>query len=462
MRIASNIPAMTTYRHFTAASEKISILTERLSSGSRINRAADDAAGLFISEKMRAQIRGIQMAVRNCQDAISLVQTAEGALQETHNILQRMNELAVQSNTGTNENLDREALDSEYQELLKEINDTAKTTKFNNIPLLDGSSGGGSLVADKNGVNNPISGTLVEGNSLGNTEIFSINKAGDITAGSPGSYTFSVGRVDETGKFVGNPIPDGEATHIQVQFTDDKTGDIINRVLKFSDVVKGDLTSSNQNIELDLREVGLGVSKLTSGSALANGKQDFEQALIATTLTTKQQNVWGAPADPNISKINYTGADSAKIKIDDALNGSLKFTNLYTGQSINLSFGTTLATPGKTVEIDLGEIGLGKLEITARDTDAMLTTDFTSNLLQFEGAGKGSGIVIQVGPDAGQTMEINIERMDAQSLGLVGSSIAKQGNGGAGDAIEKVKNAINKVSKQRGYLGGVENRLDTR
>ncbi|MGI5891274.1 MAG: flagellin [Bacillota bacterium] len=139
MRINNNISALNTFRQYTANTNSANKSMEKLSSGLRINRAGDDAAGLAISEKMRAQIRGIEMASKNSQDAISLVQTAEGALTETHAILQRMNELAVQSSSDTNETIDRDALQAEFDQLKSEINDIADQTKFNNKKLLNGS-----------------------------------------------------------------------------------------------------------------------------------------------------------------------------------------------------------------------------------------------------------------------------------------------------------------------------------
>ncbi len=139
MRINNNIAAINTHRQYGINNSNIAKSTEKLSSGYRVNRAGDDAAGLAISEKKRAPIRGLNMASKNSSDAISLVQTAEGALQETHNILQRMRELAVQSASDTNqEEIDREALDAEFQELIAEIDDTASKTKFNNMTLIDG------------------------------------------------------------------------------------------------------------------------------------------------------------------------------------------------------------------------------------------------------------------------------------------------------------------------------------
>ena len=139
MRINHNISALNTYRQLTVNVNASSKSLEKLSSGYRINRAGDDAAGLAISEKMRGQIRGLEMASKNAQDGISLIQTAEGALNETHVILQRMRELAVQSATDTNTNEDRAELQKEVEQLLSEIDRIATNTEFNTKKLLDGS-----------------------------------------------------------------------------------------------------------------------------------------------------------------------------------------------------------------------------------------------------------------------------------------------------------------------------------
>src|SRR5699024_564460 len=141
MIINHNISALNTHRQLGANNNAVSQSLEKLSSGLQINRAGDDAAGLAISEKMRAQIKGLDMATKNSQDGISLIQTAEGALTETHAILQRMRELAVQSSNDTNQNdVDREAMQEELNELVAEINEIADSrTEFNTQKLLDGS-----------------------------------------------------------------------------------------------------------------------------------------------------------------------------------------------------------------------------------------------------------------------------------------------------------------------------------
>lgn len=139
MRINHNIAALNTYRQLNAANNAQQSSMEKLSSGMRINKAGDDAAGLAISEKMRGQIRGLDMAAKNAQDGISLIQTAEGALNETHAILQRMRELTVQSQNDTNTDDDRTALNMEYQQLSTEITRIGNNTEFNTQKLLNGS-----------------------------------------------------------------------------------------------------------------------------------------------------------------------------------------------------------------------------------------------------------------------------------------------------------------------------------
>lgn len=175
MRINNNLMAMNTHRQYAINNENVSKSTEKLSSGFRINRAGDDAAGLAISEKMRAQIRGLNMASKNSQDAISLIQTAEGALTETHSILQRMSELATQSASDTNQDdVDREALNSEFTELKNEIDDISSKTTFNKMNLLDGSFG--------------VTVDLATSNTDGVAGVASIKASGKASA----VYTFAV------------------------------------------------------------------------------------------------------------------------------------------------------------------------------------------------------------------------------------------------------------------------------
>lgn len=141
MRINHNIAALNTHRQLGSATNAQSKSMEKLSSGLRINRAGDDAAGLAISEKMRGQIRGLDMASKNAQDGISLIQTAEGGLNEVHSILQRMRELAVQSSNDTNVSADRSALELEFDELSNELGRIKDKSSFNTQQLFGGSAG---------------------------------------------------------------------------------------------------------------------------------------------------------------------------------------------------------------------------------------------------------------------------------------------------------------------------------
>ena len=145
MVVQHNLSAMNTNRQLGIVKSGLSTSTEKLSSGYRINRAGDDAAGLSISEKMRSQVRGLNKAASNAQDGISLIQVAEGALNETHSILQRMNELATQASNGTNTSTDKEAIKAEVDQLKDEINRIQSTTQFNTMNLLDGSFKGKTL-----------------------------------------------------------------------------------------------------------------------------------------------------------------------------------------------------------------------------------------------------------------------------------------------------------------------------
>src|SRR5262245_42160595 len=138
LRIQNNVEAFNAHRQLTGTAAKAAKAMEKLSSGYRVNRAADDAAGLAISEKMRGQIGGLAQAQRNAQDAVSLVQTGEGALNEVHSMLQRIRDLKVQYSNGTLETGDKEAISAEVQQLGKEISDITTKTEFNGIKLLSG------------------------------------------------------------------------------------------------------------------------------------------------------------------------------------------------------------------------------------------------------------------------------------------------------------------------------------
>ncbi|MCL1632284.1 flagellin [Sporolactobacillus sp. CPB3-1] len=161
MIINHNIAALNTNRQLSINNTNAQKNLEKLSSGYRINRAADDAAGLAISEKMRSQIRGLDQATRNAQDGISLIQTTEGALNETHSILQRIRELAIQSANGTYQDADRANADKEVQQLTAELDRIANNTEFNGMKVLDGSMSAGATFQVGANANQTITATFI-------------------------------------------------------------------------------------------------------------------------------------------------------------------------------------------------------------------------------------------------------------------------------------------------------------
>ncbi len=183
MRINTNIEAFNAQRNLGLTSASYAKSVEKLSSGLRINRAGDDAAGLSISEKMRAQIKGLGQAQRNAQDGISLIQTAEGALNEVHSMLQRMRELGVQASNDTLQSGDRDAVSSELQALNSEINRIATTTQFNGKVLLNGTVGGSTL-AGATATDLVVGDTLATGGVAMATNV-------DVSAAKAATYTFT-------------------------------------------------------------------------------------------------------------------------------------------------------------------------------------------------------------------------------------------------------------------------------
>ena len=207
MIVQHNMSAMNANRMLGITNSSLAKSTEKLSSGYKINRAADDAAGLSISEKMRSQIRGLNKASDNAQDGISLIQTAEGALNESHSILQRMRELSVQASNGTETDDDREAVQKEISQLQDELTRISSTTEFNTMKLLDGSLGGGSSATGIK-VDASVSNAALANSAL--TTVAAVN----------GKYTSAAVTAD-TG------MNAGDTTSLTVNFLNEK----VNRIL---------------------------------------------------------------------------------------------------------------------------------------------------------------------------------------------------------------------------------------
>jgi len=219
MIINHNITALNTHRQLSSATNAQANSMEKLSSGLRINSAKDDAAGLSISEKMRGQIRGLEQASSNAQDGISLMQTAEGALNETHDILQRMRELAVQSSNDTNTTTDRDEIQKEINSLTSEINRIGNTTEFNTQKLLNGDkngAGSAEVTAVQGVFSVGITDTVTAGITIDSTNITGADLAEVITninadAGLSAKYTATAGTGPDAGKLILTQVATAEA-----------------------------------------------------------------------------------------------------------------------------------------------------------------------------------------------------------------------------------------------------------
>ena len=247
MVVQHNLTAMNSNRMLGVTTSKQAKSTEKLSSGYKINRAADDAAGLSISEKMRKQIRGLTQASSNAQDGISAVQTAEGALNEVQDMLQRMNELAVKAANGTNSEDDRNYIQDEVNQLIKEIDRVSTTTKFNETYLLKGDDTTAATVADAAAAE----GTAGAAGAAGAAQTYDIDFTGKITAPAEGKsdVSFKVG---------------SKTYSITVEAGDDadKIGGKIKDALnnnKYSDKVGGDYTATNAGAKITLTAAKNGV-----------------------------------------------------------------------------------------------------------------------------------------------------------------------------------------------------------
>lgn len=269
MRIQHNIAAMNSHRQLGVNNGMVAKNLEKLSSGFRINRAGDDAAGLAISEKMRSQIKGLETAQKNAADGISLIQTAEGALTEVHSMLNRMVELATQASNGTYSDKDREKLQAEVSSLREEIDRIGDGTNFNGIDLLNGKLGAGSGVV----ANWTKSHTKMKFAAAGIT----ITKVGGVNlAGAGANAKISAKALTGT----------GNAGKVSVTYVD-KDGNGTTKVINLNDLVKKADGSAwtpaakRENGVLDLTSVGLGVIEFTSGTTSAATGANLATGLVA-------------------------------------------------------------------------------------------------------------------------------------------------------------------------------------
>ena len=416
MVVQHNLTAMNSNRMLGLTQSSQAKSTEKLSSGYKINRAADDAAGLSISEKMRKQIRGLTQASANAEDGISTVQTAEGALNEVQDMLQRMNELAVKASNGTNSENDRTYIQNEIDQLTTEIDRVAETTKFNETYLLKG---------DKDAVKG-----------------YSYSYGTDTRAGA----TFAKGKDSTvTGSNTGAKITVSAATP-----DDDKAAALQNDLLKalqksgakvtiaagakgtsadnVAITVEGYDVASDGKVSKDGVDTGI---KLTASA----GNDNTGTVALSDTLTLDSKAVTAAAKgahaafyDKDGNKIsenalsNYFTSTTAQNKINTT---KLKDKTLYD------AFGNTV-TPA-TANIQSAQDQVGSLKLSLH-----VGADATSN----------------------NKIELNLDAMSAKGLGVNGLRVDGATSTNADNAIETIKEAIQKVSTQRSALGAVQNRLE--
>lgn len=443
--------------------------TEKLSSGYQINRAGDNAAGLAISEKMRSQIRGLSQATKNANDGISLIQTAEGGLNETHSILQRMRELAVQSANGTyQDNTDREAIQLEVDALKSEIDRIASSTEYNGMKLLDGSLGGSKAVTEF-------------GAKYGVVDAKSTDLAGSILTSNVAGAKVTIALSATKGGEAATWAADGKELVLNLVENETYSQDDIDKLIANADSRKAD------GIVADLS------LKLKNGVMSATKAESTNETVAGVRASAAAQDI---PADLLTSAIsgfgdqiaitsNSYGADTRKISIvTDAQAGkeNVTTTKADTAGAKDGEFVIHLSTGKEYTERDIQDLlkaeGLDySIAITdknAPDGDVSVKFDVkTDDATKYQftmangaGIGKeevattGKGLTFQIGANGveDQRVTLNVNDMSSSAIGVASADVSTQD--AANKAIDMVDAAVKTVSMQRAGLGALQNRLE--
>lgn len=502
MIINHNMNALNAHRNMGVNNTNAGKSMEKLSSGLRINRAGDDAAGLAISEKMRGQIRGLTQASRNASDGISLVQTAEGALNETTNILQRMREISVQSANSTNTETDRAALQEELNQLTTEINRIGNTTEFNTQKLLNGGAGSSS----SSNITDAASASVTTGAFSDKNLSAATFKASIKVDGT----TFDISdalKVDWTGKNVDDVITAlNKVTAGEKKLSD--VVDISKDTTKFVFTAKSTGKSSSVEISTDNDDVA-GLFGYGNKDALNNGASGE-----GNSATIQKHGLEGATALGNgNAPINVTkgetfkiqvGSDSAvSVKFDSAKKYDVGNTDANIAQAAREEYvkdvNAALQKAGLSDKVEASLSNDNKLQLISKNgkdikvtegnvggAQGISNTTTVKNVNQVVGAGaQGAGfeVNLQIGANSGQAMNLSIGDMRAAALGITGntgqagfSSTNNVTNGtdtisteaslditsatNASKAITAIDSAMEKVSSERAKLGAVQNRLE--
>ena len=433
MVVQHNLSAMNSNRMLGITAKAVSTSTEKLSSGYAINRAADNAAGLAISEKMRKQIRGLTQASANAEDGISSVQTAEGALTEVHDMLQRMNELAIQSANGTNSEDDRSYIQDEIDQLTQEIDRVAETTKFNETYLLKGDT-----------KNVDAMGYTYTYKSV-SSETLATAKIVDASATATGlSATISFAK--NTSKVTASDSNNLAKAIRDQGFT--ITTSTLSGSLAYSLELNG--SDAKANYKVVASSIGKGAFQIKN----LNG-----QTVATVTVTSKT----GLTVTAGLSQVVTAYTVSAAYAKGDVYSVYDKDGNRISANKLDTYFtagdATKAGDPAGTVSANAGvpkiyDI-LGK-EISAVNVAeknlVAATKDQTATLK----------MSFHVGADGtdNNKININIDAMTAKSLGINGLKVNGADGTNATDAVETIAAAIKKVSTQRSALGAVQNRLE--
>ena len=484
MVVQHNISAMNANNAMTRNVSGLCKSTEKLSTGYQINRAADNAAGLAISEKMRSQIRGLAQATNNANDAISLIQTAEGGLQETEDILQRMRELSVQSANGTYTDEDREQIQHEVDALKAEIDRIAESTEFNEMKLLDGSLDGG---VGKTGEYGPRYGVMLaaEGTTTALTTNLSL-EGSSITSSVAGVSVALKDAASGAGGENAEWSEDGLTLTLNLKAGQTYTQSQIDDLIKNATQAK-DTTQAGDPADVSF--------KVNNGLFTFSGEESFkvETGIRADSgevdLTTALMTSGAAQNDTYADSIKFTannyGVDERKIKLKTDVAAGKEWVETNTADSVNAKdgeFTLHLSTGVEYTEEDLEKLmaksGLdydvtlsdqaaspdGDKVLFAQTKDVTVTADMSTVAGKGLGAdkalGAGEGLTFQIGANGveDQRLTVNVSDMSSTALGVGGLEISTQD--GANDAINKIDDAIKSVSSQRAKLGAVQNRLE--
>jgi flagellin len=437
MVVQHNLTAMNSNRMLGINTKSQAKSTEKLSSGYKINRAADDAAGLSISEKMRKQIRGLTQASANAQDGISAVQTAEGALGEVQDMLQRMNELAVKAANGTNSEDDRSYIQNEIDQLTTEIDRVAETTKFNETYLLKGDKS----LANEHSFSYKAFKTAQLANATFNTD-----------GGTSITLTYAAGdaitsedQQNEVNDLLKSLRDQGASVTLTSSWAKGaaKQTDTYTLSLNGAAADKYTVNATATDGEFEIKNsTGKTLLKLTADGATAptlkEGDADKTQkaTIIATSITA---------AEATVSTAKYYDKDGNEISAN-ALNKYFDATTNDVG----------VTTVSKRADAPTLYDAVGNKLVGARWNAAKDNVSALNDVLH------SLSLTLHVGADATDNNQItmNIASMSAKGLGVNGLKVDGNDDSNARTSIATIKEAIQKVSTQRSALGAVQNRLE--